>query len=147
MAHAVVVLRAEGVPMTASEISSYSGHATQVQPLSAETAVLDVDASLRRLGGDRNILIELAKMFAEDSPGLMGAIEQGIQQARYSDAGRAAHSLRGLAANFGAARLMHRLRELEAALAQGNREGSLTLMVPTSEEKLRLQEALNAYCQ
>lgn len=133
--------------MAASETSPHRGQPTDVQPMAAETAVLDVDASLRRLGGDRNILIELAKMFAEDSPGLVDAIEQGIEQARYSDAGRAAHSLRGLAANFGAARLMHRLRELEAALAQGKREGSLTLMGPVSEEKLRLQEALKAHCR
>src|SRR6185295_10198060 len=91
-----------GIPMTANDSSSDSGQAIQLQPMPAGTAVLDVDASLKRLGGDRNILVELAKMFAEDSPGLMGAIEEGIQQSRFSDAGRAAHSLRGLAANFGA---------------------------------------------
>jgi HPt (histidine-containing phosphotransfer) domain-containing protein len=131
----------------ASKTSSDLGQPMQVQPMPAEVTVLDVDASLKRLGGDRTILVELAKMFAEDSPGLIDAIEQGIQEEHYSDAGRAAHSLRGLAANFGAARLVHRLRELEVALAQGDRVGSLTLMVPAREEKGRLQEALDAYCR
>jgi hypothetical protein len=55
--------------------------------------------------------------------------------------------LRGLAANFGAARLMHRLRELEAALTQGDRERSLALMGLASDEKVQLLEALHAYCQ
>lgn len=127
--------------------SSEAGEPVQLQPLPAETAVLDVDASLKRLGGDRNILVELAKMFAEDSPGLIEAIKQGIQHASYSDAGRAAHSLRGLAANFGAARSIHRLRDLEAALAQGDRESSLTLMDAVCQEKRRLLEALDAYCR
>ena len=133
--------------MAPNEASSHPGQPVQMQPMSAETVVLDLDAALKRLGGDRNILIELAKMFAEDAPGLLDAIKQGIQQARYSDAGRAAHSLRGLAANFSAARLMFRLRELEAVLAQDEREGSLTLVAAVCEEKRQLQDALNAYCQ
>ena len=133
--------------MTANDSAPGSGQPVQLQPMPAEAAVLDVDASLKRLGGDRAILVELARMFAEDSPGLMGAIEEGIQQSRYSDAGRAAHSLRGLAANFGAARSMHRLRELETALGQCARESSLTLMDAVRDEKRRLLEALDAYCR
>jgi len=133
--------------MVPNEASSHPGQPVQIQPMSAETVVLDLDAALKRLGGDRNILIELAKMFAEDSPALLDAIVQEIQQARYSDAGRSAHNLRGLAANFSAARLMFRLRELENVLAQGEREGSLTLMEAVREEKRQLQDALNAYCQ
>jgi HPt (histidine-containing phosphotransfer) domain-containing protein len=113
----------------------------------AEMVVLDLDAALKRLGGDRNILIELAKMFAEDTPGLLAAMEQGIEQARYPDAGRAAHSLRGLASNFGASRLMFRLRELEAALGQNERQGSLTLIIAVHEERGRLEDALNAFCR
>jgi len=116
----------------------------RLEPMPAETVVLDLDAALKRLGGDRNILIELTKMFAEDSPGLVAAVERGIQQASYRDAGRAAHSLRGLAANFGASRLMFRLRELEAALGQGEQEGPLTLLEAVREEKRRLQDALDA---
>jgi two-component system, sensor histidine kinase and response regulator len=133
--------------MAPSEASSHPGQPVQIQPMSEETVVLDLDEALKRLGGDRNILIELAKMFAEDSPGLLDAINQGIQQARYSDAGRAAHSLRGLAANFSAARLMLRLRELEAGLAHGEREGPLALLEAVREEKRQLQDALNAYCK
>src|SRR5262245_21513723 len=133
--------------MAPNEASSHPGQPVQIQPMAAETVVLDLDAALKRLGGDRNILVELAKVFSEDSPGLLDAIHQGIQQARYSDAGRAVHSLRGLAANFSAARLMFRLRELEAVLAQDEREGSLTLIAAVREEKRQLQDALNAYCQ
>ena len=133
--------------MEANETSSNSGQPIQLEPMSAETVVLDLDAALKRLGGDRNILVELAKMFAEDSPGLLDAIEQGIQQGRCSEAGRAAHSLRGLAANFSAARLMFRLRELEAALSQGERESSLTVMGAAREELRRLQDALNVDCR
>jgi len=133
--------------MTANEASSNSGQPIQFEPMSAEAVILDLEAALKRLGGDRNILVELAKMFAEDSPGLLDGIEQGIQQARYNEAGRAAHSLRGLAANFSAARLMFRLRELEAALSQCERESSLTLMGTAREDLRRLQDALTADCR
>src|ERR1044071_9738461 len=91
--------------MTASETPSNSSEPLHNPSMPPEAAVLDLGAALKRLGGDRGILIELAKMFAEDSPGLLDAIEQGVHQGREKDAGRAAHSLRGLAANFGAARL------------------------------------------
>ena len=120
----------------------------ETQPATVdESQVIDVDAALKRLGGDRNILIELAKMFGEDAPGLIASIEMGIDEARFNDVGRTAHNLRGLAANFGAARLIARLKQLEGAAAQANRDESLALVDTVRAEKRRLDEALAVYCR
>jgi len=132
---------------SSSGSSSDPRETIEIQPLPDEVVVMDVDGSLKRLGGDRNILVELAKMFAEDSPGLIAGIEAGIEASRFADAGRGAHSLRGLAANFGAARLMLRLRQLEALAAQGRRDESLILVSEIRAEKRQLDEALDAYCR
>jgi HPt (histidine-containing phosphotransfer) domain-containing protein len=109
--------------------------------------VLDLESSLKRLGGDSDILIELAKMFAEDSPGLIESIVAGIDAARWKDVSRAAHNLRGLAANFGAARLISRLKQLEVSAAQGNRDRSLILVDEIRGEKFQLESALAAYAR
>jgi HPt (histidine-containing phosphotransfer) domain-containing protein len=133
--------------MAASELPSNSSESIDNSSMPPEAAVLDQAAALKRLGGDRSIFIELAKMFSEDAPGLLEAIRQGIHEGRYVDAGRAAHSLRGLAANFDGARLMFRLRELEAVLAKGERERSLAVMDGVRQEERRLQGALQTCCQ
>src|SRR5262249_41101900 len=112
-----------------------------------ETDVCDLEGALKRLGGDRSILMDLAKMFCEDSPALIESTAAGIGADRFTDAGRAAHNLRGLASNFGAVRLIARLKELEASLGQNNREKSLILVAPVREERRRLEDALKAFCQ
>jgi two-component system sensor histidine kinase/response regulator len=67
-----------------------------------EGRTIDMRAPLERMGGDRSLLDQLARMFLEDSPGLLGAAATALGRKQAADLQRAAHSLKGLASNFDA---------------------------------------------
>ena len=60
------------------------------------------ETALRRLGGDEQLFQELATYFIEDSGELLKTIRIGIAANTVESIERAAHGLRGLAANFDA---------------------------------------------
>jgi PAS domain S-box-containing protein len=64
--------------------------------------VLNVACALSRLGGDRALLVDMARFFLEDSALLMSDLERALDRDDPDQALRNAHSLRGLAANFNA---------------------------------------------
>lgn len=82
--------------------------------------VIDVRAAHRRMAGDRGLMRDMAEYFVRDAPKLLERIHAALQSERAADAARAAHSLKGLAANFdgfiaqeAAARVEHHAREGE----------------------------------
>lgn len=69
---------------------------------SSELAKLDCAVALERLGGDEELLREVAGLFLDEYPMLMNEIRTAIMS-RDSDAlQRAAHSMKGSVSNFGA---------------------------------------------
>ena len=70
---------------------------------SSDRQVLDLEAALRRLDGDHDLLRDVASFYAQDAEPLLREIEQALAVADAEEAGRAAHSLKGLASNFGPA--------------------------------------------
>jgi CheY-like chemotaxis protein len=78
---------------------------------SAQPAPADLpEAVLDRVGGDRALLGEMIRLFAEDAPQTADRIRAAID-ARDSDAlRRAAHALKGAAANFDAAGVVQAAR-------------------------------------
>ena len=69
----------------------------------AELAQINIPGTLVRLNGDRQLLEALVGFFFEDFPPLLEAIRTGLAHGDWKAVRRAAHSLKGLAANFGAA--------------------------------------------
>ncbi|MBX3411151.1 MAG: response regulator [Pirellulales bacterium] len=76
-------------------------------------ATLDLDATMQRLGGDRQLLGELAELFRTTVPELMGEIHTAVETADAPRVKLAAHRLRGMAGNFGAAATMAAAAHLE----------------------------------
>ena len=68
----------------------------------AEIPVMDMTSALKRLRGDHELLHELIAMFLEDAPDLLQAMRHAAQVDDAASLQRAAHSLKGLAANFDA---------------------------------------------
>lgn len=62
---------------------------------------VDRAAALKRLGGNEQLYRNLVRFFFEDSPGLLEDIRSGLRTGDREQVARAAHSLKGLAANFG----------------------------------------------
>ena len=63
----------------------------------------DRPAALARVGDDLELLQEIARLFLDDAPNMMSAIEQAIAAHDADALGRSAHTLKGCVSNFGAA--------------------------------------------
>lgn len=124
------------------------GNGEQTMPAEAtklEAELFDLDGTMQRLGGNRSLLADLIQLYDEDSPQLLDRIDMGVKSLRCDEVRRAAHSLRGLAANFGAAKLAEPLFRLEAAASQGHLEDAAALAVQIRNESGRLQTTLAPY--
>ena len=81
--------------------------------------VLDIDGALERLDGNRQLLGEMIQFFLEDVPGLVESVKEAIQNKSGGEARRAAHSIKGLAANFGAEQVVNVAQRMESRADQG----------------------------
>src|SRR5579863_8674618 len=64
--------------------------------------VLDLQLALSRVGGDEQLLREIAVLFMEECPGAIAEIKQAVADADAAKLENAAHALKGSVANFGA---------------------------------------------
>ena len=75
--------------------------------------LIDRDSTLARLANDEELLRELAGYFLEDNERHMIAIKKAIAGGDAAGVERAAHSLKGMAANLGATSATHAAAALE----------------------------------
>jgi two-component system sensor histidine kinase/response regulator len=68
---------------------------------SSQLAKLDYAVALERLGGDEQLLQEVARLFLDEYPTMLDGIRQAVFQRDANALERAAHSLKGSVANFG----------------------------------------------
>ena len=63
---------------------------------------LDRELALSRVGGDAELLKEIAALFMEDYPNVLAEIRAAVARGDAKGVERAAHGLKGSVANFGA---------------------------------------------
>jgi len=68
------------------------------------SAIYDYTGSLHRMGDDPGLFEEMAGLLRADAPALLDAVQTAHQQGDAPRLERASHTLKGLAANFGASR-------------------------------------------
>ena len=83
---------------------------------------LDHAVALERLGGDEELLQEVAQLFLDEYPLLMTEIHEALQSRNAQRLERAAHSLKGSISNFGAEPAV----DSALALEKIGRSGDLT---------------------
>jgi two-component system, sensor histidine kinase and response regulator len=83
---------------------------------------LDLDIALAHVGGDRQLLTELANVFLQDYPRLRNEARESILKGDHKSLERAAHTLKGRLAFFG----IHKAREQVAALEMMGRVNDLS---------------------
>ena len=76
---------------------------------------LDLDAALDRLGGDLDVLREVADLFLKETPKMMAAVEHALETGDAPALALAAHSLKGCVSTFGARQAFEAARALEMA--------------------------------
>jgi signal transduction histidine kinase/DNA-binding response OmpR family regulator len=94
---------------------------------------LNYSAALARVGGDADLLKELAGMFMDEYPRLMEQVRQSTKDGDAAGACNAAHQLKGLLAQFGA----ETARQAAYAVEQPARQGDLA----TINQNLAVLEA------
>jgi HPt (histidine-containing phosphotransfer) domain-containing protein len=64
--------------------------------------VLDLELALSRVGGDKQLLREIAVLFMEECPRAIAEIQAAVASGDAAKLENAAHALKGSVANFGA---------------------------------------------
>lgn len=110
---------------------------------SNQIAVLDRAVALERVGGDSELLQEMAQLFLEEYPSQLDAVRAAVSARDARALERSAHSLKGSVGNFGAAAAQEaalrlemigrrgELQELEQAFR--SLESALTMLQPEME--------------
>src|SRR5690349_3269625 len=63
----------------------------------------DYATSVARLGGDRDLFLDIIEIFLEDSPMYLEQAKQALAEGDLATLERASHTLKGMSANFAAA--------------------------------------------
>lgn len=105
----------------------------------------DTRTFIEQLGGDADLARQMARTYLRQADRLMAAVRSALD-ARDADAlRRAAHALRGSAANFGAAPTGAAAADLEGAGRSGNLAGADALFAQLELEAERLVVALRDF--
>jgi CheY-like chemotaxis protein len=106
---------------------------------------VDLEGSLTRLAGDMELFRKLAEFFDEDSPPLLAQIQAGLQQSDARLVERSAHTIKGLASNFGAEPTVQAALRVEE-LARGDNLAAAAEALPNLESQVqKLRESLAGY--
>lgn len=84
------------------------------------TQLFDRESALARVGDDPELLAELAKLFLADYPNNIQAMKEALAGGDPMLLERAAHSLKGAVANFGAMEVVQEAYALERMGRQGD---------------------------
>jgi len=111
-------------------------------PDAVRQAHTDISSLLNSIEGDRGLLAELVSHFLEDYPLKMEEMKKAFQDNEWSEVERAAHSLKGAAANFGAAEAYHLAHEIEKRSREKDLKGACELFIRLEREMLGVREDL-----
>jgi HPt (histidine-containing phosphotransfer) domain-containing protein len=109
-------------------------------------SVLDADAALARLGGDRQLFTDMAGFFYEDGPQLMGKLRRAADEKDAAAVRMNAHALKGLVAGCGGVRATNVAQKVETAGQQADLKNIAALVESLDIELKQLTQALRAYC-
>lgn len=108
-------------------------------------ATLDVEDALQRLGNDQELLRDIMQIYLEDSPAMVEKIHAAVSGCDANGLQRAAHSLKGLAANLSAAEVVGVAAQLEHMGAARNLAEAAKAAAAIDQRVAELNEALQNF--
>jgi two-component system, sensor histidine kinase and response regulator len=93
-----------------------------MRPVATDPVPFDYAEVLQRLGGDEDLLHEIATLFLESGPEALGTLQKAMARSDWNAVSRAAHSLKGAIGNFAAKRATEATLKLETAARQDDTE-------------------------
>ncbi len=109
-----------------------------------ESRVVDWETALGRLGGDEELINDLAKLFLEESPRMLSAVQQAVERKSAVELQRAAHSMKGSVATFSAQPAFEAALKLERLARAGELGGAADAFDTLKVEVGRLRTALES---
>jgi HPt (histidine-containing phosphotransfer) domain-containing protein len=107
--------------------------------------VLDVEGTLSRFGGDRDLFAELAGFLLDDLPTLFSNLRHAVANEDAASVRGTAHALKGLVAGCGGVRATHIAQTIENAGQQGDIPQAASLIEKLDAELQLLTRELRAY--
>lgn len=107
--------------------------------------ILDIRLGLRRVGGDWDVYKELLNDFIEELPDKLDSLQAYFRERELSALSRAAHNLKGVAANLGAIRLSESAAKLDKQCNDGYTDSLEGLILEIKDMGNRLQEAVRNF--
>ena len=101
--HEVETGRKSHWPDTVSKPDTFPQSHAMPSSQTSSGALIDRAGALGRMGNDLELLQDMASMFIRDVPRLLATLRDALSTGDAEEAARAAHSIKGLASNFGAA--------------------------------------------
>jgi len=111
---------------------------------SNQLAVLDKAIALSRVGGDAELLQEMAQLFLEEYPSQLEAVRAAVLARDPKAVERSAHSLKGSVGNFGAAAAHQAALQLEMLGRKGELGDVESALVQLEEAFLYLQPEMES---
>jgi PAS domain S-box-containing protein len=131
----------EAKPSSASETAMPSSSSAPAR------SRLDLAAALERVEGDRELLEEIARLFAEECPGLIDQIRRARQTDDFPLLQRTAHTLKGAASNVAATKVAEAALALESQARTGQPGGTDALIAALASEIDLVLPEIDALCR
>lgn len=103
---------------------------------------LDIEFALSRIGGDTELLREIAGLFVEEEAKLMSDIKSALDEGNSKKLETAAHTLKGMLSNFGANAAVEAAFTIERVAREGDMGRALTAYPDLEKEMSRLRPAV-----
>jgi two-component system, sensor histidine kinase and response regulator len=107
-----------------------------------DAQILDWDTALKRMGGRQEALVQMAHLFQQECPRLLGAMRSALATGDARGLERAAHTLRGSAEFFCAAAVVAEARKLEVIGKKSDWQNAEPVSAALEEQAARLLAAL-----
>jgi two-component system sensor histidine kinase/response regulator len=119
-------------------------HQIRHKPRSPQAALFNPIVALERLDGDAELFVMLVSMYHQDSSELVQQLNAALEHGDLTAVERAAHSLKGLAANLEAIRAKEAASIVEECAHGGDLAGAI---LASRDLHLQLQRLANALAE
>jgi len=126
---------------------SMPGGPLSMDPLTLSTGVLDRVELLARVDGDRALLVEIVRLWMEERPTLLDAMEAALRDGNAQDLARAAHKAKGAFGNLSAPLAQQCAVELELLARHGELALATDVFLRLRQQIERLEAELLALTQ
>ena len=138
-------IQAAELHQTIAEVYARFAPPATTEVTQASELPFDPVGSLDMVEGDQELLTELIGLFLSESPALLTVIQQSSANSQSDQLTRAAHSLKGMAGNFGAQKVVTLACELELLGRDGQLQEAASLSASLTDEVNHLNAALQSF--